>query len=62
MMGYLSGLMLCVQAVGISVGSHIVRWFAHSPYHSRVDRANDVLTHMSTSVITVILYNLLLVA
>jgi len=51
---------VCVQAVGISVEfcSHIVRWFAHSPYHSRVERANDALTHMGTSVITVIVYNI----
>ena len=47
---------VCVQAVGISVEffSHIVLWFAHSPHHSRVERANDALTHMGTSVITVI--------
>jgi len=53
--------MLCVliQAVGISVEfcSHIVRWFAHSPYHSRVERAKDAITHMGTSVILVIVYN-----
>ena len=50
-----------VQAVGISVEfcSHIVRWFAHSPYHSRLERAKDAITHMGTSVITVIVYNLL---
>ncbi|XP_065898211.1 NPC intracellular cholesterol transporter 1-like isoform X1 [Dysidea avara] len=43
-----------VMAVGISVEfcSHIVRWFAHSPYHSRLERAKDAITHMGTSVLS----------
>ena len=48
---------VCPQAVGISVEfcSHIVRWFVHSPHHSR---ANDAFVYMGTSVITVIVYSL----
>ena len=40
------------QAIGISVEfcSHIVRWFAHSPANSRVERAKDAVAHMGTSV------------
>ena len=42
----------CPQAIGISVEfcSHIVRWFAHSPAISRVERAKDAVAHMGTSV------------